>query len=175
MDGQTDREWSQFLQDYAAIKRGRYLKSNEIPNFESIRTWRTGLHLRIKELPTLPAGQYAVILVHRISPDGKLDEESIAFGEGRVSKDGASWSTSLMLLEPTRLRHTHASVDWNVLLPDGRYQLRWIVVDHSSSPIEEILAMRSIMRTEIDSLWKSGHSNAKTISYGAFKSSDASK
>ncbi|MFN7893824.1 MAG: hypothetical protein ACK5OC_26290, partial [Pirellula sp.] len=69
----------------------------------------------------------------------------------------------------------HASVDWNVLLPDGRYQLRWIVVDHSSSPIEEILAMRSIMRTEIDSLWKSGHSNAKTISYGAFKSSDASK
>ena len=175
MDGQTDREWSQFLKDYAAIKQGRYLKSNEIPNFESIRTWRTGLHLRIQELPTLPAGQYAVILVHRISPDGKVDEESIAFGEGRVSKDGASWSTSLMLLEPTRLRHTHASVDWNALLPDGRYQLRWIVVEHSSSPIEEILAMRSIMRTEIDSLWKSGHSNAKSISYGAFKSSDASK
>lgn len=174
-DGQTDRDWGQFLKDYAAVKRGRYVKSTEIPSFDSIRTWRTGLHLRIKELPTLPAGQYAVILMHRITPEGKVDAEATAIGEGRVSKDGSSWSTSLMLLEPTRLRHSHLSVDWNLLLPDGRYQLRWIVVDDSSKSIEEILKMRSSKGTDIDSLWKTGHSAAKSITFDAFRSLDASK
>lgn len=171
VDGQTDREWGQFLTDYAAIKQARYAESSDIPAFDSIRTWRTGLHLRLKELPTLPAGQYAVISMHRIGADGDVSEEAVAIGEGRVSKDGSSWSTSLMLLEPTKLRHTHAPVDWNALLPDGRYQFRWIVVDDSSTSIERILAMPSKLRTNIDSLWKSGHSTAKSISYGAFKSS----
>ncbi len=172
LDGHTDREWSQFLRDYAAVKSNRYDRSRDIPNFDSIRTWRTGLHLRIKELPSLAPGQYAVILMHRITPEGNVEKDATAIGEGRVSKDGSSWSTSMMLLEPSRLRHTQASVDWKALLPDSKYELRWIVVDDSSTPVERILAMYPSMRTEIDSLWKTGHSAAKTIAYGAFKSID---
>jgi hypothetical protein len=163
------------LKDYAAIKLNRYERSRDIPNFDSIRTWRTGLHLRIKELPSLVPGQYAVILMHRITPEGNVDKDAIAIGEGRVSKEGSSWSTSMMLLEPSRLRHTQASVDWTALLPDSRYQLRWIVLDDSSTPVERILAMHPSMRTDIESLWKSGHSAAKTISFEAFKSMDSSQ
>ena len=169
-DGHTDREWGVFLTDYAAIKRVRYSNANEIPEFDPIRTWRTGLHLRIKELPSLPAGQYAVVLMHRITPEGKVNEEPSAIGEGRVSKDGASWSTSLKLLEPAHLRRTSASVDWSSLLPDGRYQLRWIVVDDSRVPLEKVLGLPHTKQTEIDSLWDSGHSAAKTVLFSSFQS-----
>lgn len=173
--GQTDREWGKFLEDYAAIRRGRYIKSIEIPAFESIRTWRTGLHLRIKELPSLSAGQYAVILMHRIHSGGKIGSEPIAIGEGRVSQDGTSWGTSMMLLEPTAKRNTRVSVAWDSLLSEGRYKLSWIVFDGSCSSLQEILSMKPTMQTEIDSLWKSGHSNAKTISFKEFNSLDGEK
>lgn len=169
-DGHTDREWGLFLSDYAAIKRARYSSSNEIPEFDPVRTWRTGLHLKIKELPSLPAGQYAVVLLHGVTSEGKANAEPAAIGEGRVSKDGASWGTSLKLIEPAHLRRSRASVDWSGVLPDGRYQLRWIVVDDSTMPLEKILLLPYTMQTEIDSLWNSGHSAAKTISFGSFKS-----
>ncbi len=175
VDGQTDREWSQFLNDYAAIRKGRYVSSTDVPVFDSIRTWRTGLHLRIKELPTLPAGQYAVILMHRFTPTGTIDEEAVAIGEGRVSKDGSSWGTSMMLLEPTGARDTRVPMDCNGLLPDGKYQLRWIVVDDSSTSLQKIRTMPSNMRMDIDSLWESGHSAAKSIPFGSFRSFEASK
>ena len=169
-DGHTDREWALFLTDYAAIKRFRYSNSNEIPEFDPTRTWRTGLHLRIEELPNLPAGQYAIVLMHRITAAGKVNEEPTAIGEGRVSKDGASWGTSMKLIEPASMRRTHASVDWSSLLPDGRYQLRWILVDDSKVQLEKILSLPYTMKTEIDSLWKSGHSATKTVLFSAFKS-----
>ena len=169
-EGHTDREWGRFLEDYAAMKRARYKSSGDVPKFDSIRTWRTGLHLRIKELPKLPPGQYAVILMHRINAVGIVDEEPIAIGEGRVSKDGTSWSSSVMNLEPSQQRRSQANPDWVALLPEeSRYQLRWIVVDDSTSTLEEIISTRSVSRIEIDSLWKSGHSAAKTISFENFE------
>ncbi len=174
-DGHTDREWGLFLTDYGAIKRAGYSTSKEIPQFDPIRTWRTGLHLRIKELPALPEGQYVVVLMHRITSEGKVDEETFAIGEGRVSKDGASWGTSMKLIEPAHLRRTHSSVDWSSALPDCRYQLRWIVVDDSKVSLEKVLGLPYTMQTEIDSLWKSGHSAAKTISFSTFKSVSALK
>lgn len=174
-DGHTDREWGLFLTDYAAIKRARYSTSKEIPQFDPIRTWRTGLHLKIKELPNLPAGQYAVVLMHRIDANGKVEQEATAIGEGSVSKDGVSWGTSLKLIEPSRARRTRTSIDWSQLLPEGRYQLRWIVVDDPKVSLEKILEMPHTLQTEIDSLWKSGHSDAKTISLRTFKSANASK
>ena len=171
-DGHTEREWGLFLTDYAEIKRARYSGSNEIPEFDPMRTWRTGLHLKIKELPSLPAGQYAVVLMHSVTSDGKANAEPAAIGEGRVSKDGTSWGTSLKLIEPAHLRRTEASVDWSSVLPDGRYQLRWIVVDDSTMPLEKVLLLPYTMKTEIDSLWNSGHSAAKTISFRSFKPVD---
>lgn len=169
-DGHTDREWGRFLEDYAAIKRARYKSSSDVPKFDSIRTWRTGLHLRIKELPQLPPGQYAVILMHRFKAAGIVDEEPIAIGEGRVSKDGTSWSSSLMILEPSQQRQSQANPDWGALWPeDSRYQVRWLVVDDSTSTLEEIISTRSAARIEIDSLWKSGHSSAKTLSFETFE------
>lgn len=168
--GLTDRQWELFLTDYAAIRRARYSHSNEIPRFDSIRTWRTGLHLRIKELPNLPAGQYAVVVMHRIDAEGNVSHEPTAIGEGRVSMDGASWGTSMQLIEPNQLRRTRESVDWSSLLPNGRYQLRWIVVDDSEISLQKVLALPYTMQIEVDALWKSGHSEAKTILFSAFKS-----
>jgi hypothetical protein len=118
-DGQTDREWGLFLSDFAAIKRATYSSSKEIPKFDPIRTWRTGLHLKVKELPDLPPGKYAVVLMHWIAADGKVNEEPTAIGEGRVSKDGTSWGTSMKLIEPVHLRSTQESVDWGHLLNAG--------------------------------------------------------
>ena len=73
-----------------------------------------------------------------------------------------------MLLEPSRMRHTGASVAWSELLPDGKVELQWLVVDDATTSIEEILAMKSFARFDIDSLWKPGHSSAKSISFDAF-------
>ncbi len=56
-DGQTDREWVGFLEDYAAIKKERYANASDIPKNASIRTWRTGHHLRIKDLSTALRGR----------------------------------------------------------------------------------------------------------------------
>ena len=169
-EGQTDREWGRFLEDYAAVKGGHYKTSADLPKFDSIRTWRTGLHLRINELPQLPAGQYAVILMHRIKEAGIVDEEPIAMAEGRVSKDGKSWSSTLMILQPSQQRQSDSNLDWRALLPDSGYQLRWIVVDDSKPTLQEIIAMRSTLRINLESLWQAGHSTAKTISFGAFES-----
>ena len=168
--GHTDRQWGLFLSDYAAIRQDLYSNSKEIPAFDPIRTWRTGLHLRVKELPSLPAGTYVVVLMHRIASDGTVSKEPSAFGEGRVSKDGTSWGTSLKVVEPAHLRRSRAVVEWSTLLPSGRYQLRWTPVEDSGASLEKILALPHISQTEIDSLWNSGHSDAKTITFGAFES-----
>ncbi|MBX3422673.1 MAG: hypothetical protein KF752_14055 [Pirellulaceae bacterium] len=166
--GHTDRQWQQFLTDYAAIKLGRYVDSSEIPAFSSLRTWRTGLHLRIKELPALPVGQYAIVSMHRLSPEGKAEDQAVAFGEGRVAKDGTSWSTTIMLLEPTAMPRLRAPIECKTLLPDGRYQLRWTVVEDVTQALERILALPSTASAEIDSLWKTGHSAAKTLLFNSF-------
>lgn len=168
VDGQTDREWGKFLSDYVAIKRNSYQTSADLPLYESIRTFRTGLHLKIKDLPKLSAGQYAVVLVDRLASNGTVTAEAVAMGEGRIAMDGSSWSTTLILLEPPHLRQTEKSIDWSSLLPDGKYQLRWIPNADSTLSIEQILSMRSSMRTEIHSLWPPGHSAAKQISFGDF-------
>lgn len=170
VDGQTDREWGRFLEDYAAIQDDRYKTSKDLPSVEAIRTWRTGLHLRIKELPQLPVGQYAVILMHRINSDGSIAEEAAALGEGRVAKDGSSWSSSLMILATSTKRQPITALEWSDLLPEGKYQLRWIVPDDSTTAISKILSMQPSASIEIDSLWKSGHSSAKSISFQDFRS-----
>lgn len=169
VDGQTDREWANFLIDYASIKRARYSSSNEIPTFNSIRTWRNGLHLRLKDLQNVTAGQYAIIRLHRILPSGDVAAEAVAMGEGYVSKDGSSWSTTIMLVEPAHLRQSNAAVDWDKLMPDAPYQVQWIVIDSSNLSIEKLLAMPASKRTRIESLWKAGHSSAKTISFETFQ------
>ena len=168
--GHTDRQWGLFLSDYAAIKQDLYSNSKEIPAFDPIRTWRTGLHLRVKELPSLPAGTYAVVLMHRIASDGTVSKEPSAFGEGRISKDGTSWGTSLKVVEPSHLRRSRDVVEWSTLLPSGRYQLRWTPVEDSDAAPEKVLAWPHTGQIEIDSLWKSGHSDAKTITFGDFES-----
>lgn len=175
VDGQTDREWGRFLEDYVAIQNARYKSSKDLPNLDGMKTWRTGYHLRIKELPQLPVGQYAVILMYRIKSDGIVAEEATAIGEGRVSKDGFSWSSSLMILEPSIPPRPNTASEWNNLLPDSKYQLRWIVIDDSASSMKKILSMRPSARVEIDSLWKTGHSSAKTISFQSFQSTAYSK
>lgn len=174
-DGQTDREWSRFLEDYSAIKKDRYRKSSEIPNASKVRTWRTGYHLRVKDLPSLTLGQYAVVLFYPVDASGDIAKNAVAFAEGRVAKDGASWGSSLMILEPTELRGTHVAVEWSKLFPDAKYQLRWLVVNDAKTSIEEILAMNSTSVTEIDSLWKTGHSSAKSISFTSFHSIERSR
>ena len=169
IDGQTDREWGRFLEDFAAIKKARYKSSDDLQKFQLIRTWRTGLHLRLKDLTPLPIGQYAVVLLHHINTEGTVDADATAIGEGRVAKDGSSWSTSFMLLEPPTLRITRTASDWNALLKEGRYQLRWIVVEVPSATIKQILEMRASAQLNIDSLWKPGHSAAKSISFESFE------
>lgn len=173
--GQTDREWERFLSDYVALKQARYGSSKDVPSFQTLRTWRTGLHLRVKDLPKSPAGQYAVMLMYRVHTDGRVADEATAMGEGRVGKEGVSWSTTLMLLEPRGSRHSQSSVDWDSLLPDGKYQLRWLVVDDPSLSIEEILKLPASMQTDIAALWKTGHSGANTLSYKDFKAIEYSK
>ena len=170
VDGQTDREWGRFLTDYAAIKQARYSSSSDLPKLTAIRTWRNGLHLKLKDLPALPAGKYAVLRVHRLASDGNIVAEAVAIGEGRVAKDGSSWSTTIMLLEPKNSRGSQAAVDWNGLMPDGKYQFQWMVINDSNISIEEILATPSTAHTNIDSLWKTGHSAAKSISFSTFRS-----
>jgi hypothetical protein len=175
-EGLTDREWGRFLEDYAAIKLAHYKSSGDVPKFDSIRTWRTGLHLRISGLPELPPGQYAVILMHLVKASGFVDEEPIAIGEGIVSKDGTSWSSSLMILEPSQQRQSQAKLNWGTLLPeDSRYQLRWLVVDDTKSTLEKIISTRTGVRIEIDSLWKPGHNSAKTILFETFNPIEAPK
>lgn len=173
VDGQTDREWKQFLEDYASIKKDRYRKSADLPRASSIRTWRTGYHLRVKDLTDLEPGQYAVVLVYAMDEKGNVSSEAVAFSEGRISKDGTSWGSSLMILEPISKRGTHESVDWSQHFPDGKYRLRWLVVDDAQSSIEKILSLKSNVSIDIESLWKTGHSSAKSISYGSFESSDS--
>ena len=173
VNGQTDREWGRFLHDYAAIQNARYTNSEQFPKFETIRTWRTGLHLRLKDLPQLPADRYAVILMHRILADGSVEDQAIAIGEGRVSKDGSSWSSTLMILEPPQIRESKTtngpSSEWHSQMPDGPYQLRWIAEVDPKSTLAEILTKKTKLAMEIDSLWKSGHNQAKTISYSSLK------
>jgi len=169
VDGQTDREWGKFLIDYGAIKKKRYQTSADLPVYESIRTFRTGFHLKIKDLPKLSAGQYAVVLMDRLDSLGRVTAEAVAMGEGRVAQDGSSWSTTLVVLEPAHLGQSPKPVAWNGIMPDGKYQLRWILVDDSRIPIEQIITSQSNLRTEIESLWKPGHSGAKQISFSDFK------
>lgn len=170
VDGQTDREWGKFLIDYGAIKKKHYQTSAELPVYESIRTFRTGFHLKIRDLPKLSAGQYAVVLMDRLDSDGRVTEAAVAMGEGRVAQDGVSWSTTLVVLEPSHLRKTQKPVDWHGLLRDGKYQLRWLLLEDSHIPIERIISASSNAVTKIDSLWEPGHSGAKQISFSVFQS-----
>lgn len=169
VDGQTDRQWNTFLKDYAAIRNARYSKSADIPKLATIRTWRTGLHLKIKDLPSLTPDQYAVVRLHRVDTSGIVAKEATAIGEGRVSKDGSSWSTTLMLIEPVASRHKKSPADWSQLLPDGKYQLLWLPVD-STLPLERVLKLPATALLNVDSLWKPGHSSAMSISFDALRS-----
>ena len=185
-DGHTDRQWSKFIEDYAAIKNRRYAASDQIPSMDSIATWRTGLHLKIQGLSQVPSGQFGVVAMHRIhrSDEGRqmemVDPKPVAFGEGRVSNDGTSWGTTLCLLLSEGGDRTDSgtdevtsredgSLDWRDLLTDGKYQLRWVLVDDPSKSLEEILKLAPDSFIDIDGLWAAGHATAKSFLYTDFQ------
>ena len=124
--------------------------------------------------------------MHRIhrSDEGRqmemVDPKPVAFGEGRVSNDGTSWGTTLCLLLSEGGDRTDSgtdevtsredgSLDWRDLLTDGKYQLRWVLVDDPSKSLEEILKLAPDSFIDIDGLWAAGHATAKSFRYTDFQ------
>lgn len=184
--GHTDREWSRFLEDYAAIRNRNYTESNQIPLMNSLATWRTGLHLKVHGLTPGSPEQFGLVVLHRIhcGEDGReaerVDPEPIAYGEGRVSKDGVSWGTTLCVLSSHGGFRSdsgtdeiglpeYSSFDWRSLLSDGKYQLRWVWIDEPGQSLEEILHLRPDAFVDIEGLWEPGHATAKIIPYSDFQ------
>ncbi|MBM3963893.1 MAG: hypothetical protein FJ308_02340 [Planctomycetes bacterium] len=153
---------------------------------DSVATWRTGLHLKVRGLTQISPGRFGVVLLHRIHHgDGgrdveMVDQEPIAFGEGRASMDGTSWGTTLSLLLPNKQSRTDslankgvftedASLDWRALLIDGKYQLRWVWIDEPVKSLEEILQLPQDALVDIEGLWEPGQATAKSILYSDFQ------
>ncbi len=156
VDGETDSAWIAFLRDYSKTVRGDYASSNELPEFQGVHRWRSGLHLLVTDLPERWYGKIVVVHLHRIDGEGKFEAHPTAFGEAFVSEERTRWSNSLELLEhrdKVTLSELFEPIRLEDAMPPGVYELR-------IAPIDSGLAYT----TQINAPWQTGHSAAMAIS-----------
>jgi hypothetical protein len=165
--GQTDQEWIGFLEDYAKTIHGQYDSADQLPPLPRERRWRSGLHLRIENLPeNLDAGIYRVELYFQ-NPDGSVDSKPCAISESDVTKERRRWGNSLILVDT---RDSLSASDWTRpietadVMPSGKYRLRFV----RTASATKTNAETSIRETTIEAPWPAGHSSALTLDFNRF-------
>ena len=165
--GQTDRSWSRFLEDYSKTFLGAYQSSTELPNQPWIRSWRSGLHLRIAGFPSDWAGRFLVLKFYRQKSDGLYFEAPSAIAESRVSSESLRWGNSLSLLDDPSVGIVDPKVPISIpeALPDGTYQARIWLVEDAEKNGETAEPTKIIGVIELNAPWIPGHSSVKELLY----------
>ncbi len=156
IDGETDSAWTAFLRDYSKTIRGEYASSKDLPAVGGRHRWRSGLHLRVSELPEEWFGKMVVVHLYPLDDEAKAADQPIAFGESFISRERAQWSNSLELLgnhhHPTLTELTQP-IRIEDAMPSGKYELR-------VGPLQS----KEVFGIQIDAPWQSGHSTALKLS-----------
>ncbi|MEO8268264.1 MAG: hypothetical protein ABI557_01010, partial [Aureliella sp.] len=156
VDGETDSAWTDFLGDYSKTIRGNYATSKELPVDGGRHRWRSGLHLRVSDLPDDWFGKIVVVHLYRLDNEGQVAQQPIAFGESFISRERTVWSNSLELLD----QHQQVALSERtqpILVEDvmtvGKYELR-------IGPLQS----KDVFKAQVDGPWQTGHSSALKLS-----------
>lgn len=95
--GETDSAWLAFLEDYAKSVRGQYKVAKELPDIKYVHRWRSGLRIKVNDIPKDWFGLIVNIFIYPVGANGVGASEPIAFGEAFVSEKRKTWSNSLEL------------------------------------------------------------------------------
>ncbi len=158
VDGETDSAWRVFLRDYAKTVRGDYASSKDLPVASDRHRWRSGMHLRVSDLPQNWVGRIVTVHLYALDNDGNAEEQPVAFGEAFISQQRSAWSNSLELLgahRPAALSELIKPILAEDVMPPGKYELR---IGPRQSKEE--------FKVRIDAPWPSGHSTSLKISLG---------
>lgn len=156
VDGETDSAWTAFLRDYSKTILGDYATSKDLPVAGGRHRWRSGLHLRVSDLPEEWFGKIIVVHLYALDQEGTVANQPIAFGESFISRERTMWSNSLELLgqnpQATLSEQTQPIVIEDSM-PLGKYELR-------IGPLQS----KEWFETQIDAPWLPGHSSTLKIS-----------
>jgi hypothetical protein len=165
--GETDQEWVGFLEDYSKTVFGKYESAEQLPQPVLRHRWRSGLHLRIENLPeTLEQGIYRVELCIQ-RPDGSVESEPCAISESYVTAERRKWGNSLILIDnrknidPSDLTRP---IEVDEVMLRGKYRLRMYPATKQDLQKPDL----SICETTIEAPWAPGHSSCLTLNYNDF-------
>jgi hypothetical protein len=175
-DGKTDAIWLAFLHDLAKTRKAEYRSAIELPEPLKPYGWRSGLHLRIVNVPSEWNGRLLQVTLHRQRADGSFTEAPSAWAESRVSAERRSWGNSLSLLSVSgeagqEQPRTTNLIEQTEILAEGVYEARMV-----SSQMPEMVRQDSektpvvmpvVRRFEIKAPWPLGHSSAKEIDFSS--------
>lgn len=156
VDGETDSAWTAFLRDYAKTILGDYATSKDLPIAEGKHRWRSGLHLRVSEIPEAWFGKIVAVYLYALDKEGNTEDQPLAFGESFISQERAAWSNSLELLgkhQQSTLSELTQPILMEDAMPPGKYELR-------IGPVQS----KEVFKVRLEAPWQPGHSTALKLS-----------
>lgn len=173
--GKIDQAWTAFIVDYASVRRSKYSSATEISEQPELRSWMSGLHLRIINMPRAWSDRMLQVTLHRKQAKGAYASKPSAWAESRVSSERLSWSNTLSLLVESLPSRSDAvwPIEISESLPEGRYQARLELMESDDGTVRntdrDATTHRLLGVFEVDVPWPSGHSSAKEVPFSAIE------
>lgn len=158
--GVTDSSWIKFLRDYARSVSGEYMRASQLPTFAAQHRWRSGLRVRVTDVPPDWNNKLVNLYIYRIGPDGKARKRPMAFGESLISQERPQWSNSLEFLgkklgakQENDASDATQPIAIAKAMPTGKYRVN---IGPAGGP--------PAFTTVVQGPWKEGHKNGIAIS-----------
>ncbi len=179
IDGQTDRKWLSFLEDYSKIVRGKLTKTDKLPTVPDRRSWLSEMQIRITDFPESWKGRLIALSMHSKNSDGTWCEDPIATGDSPIQSQQLVWQQSLTVfqsVDPNENANWAKPLSAADAIPSGHYQLRIhlgrLVVDEKLIAVEEpfpSVPLVLVATSEIEAPWPSGYQPPKILSFTAMR------
>lgn len=162
----TYRQFERFINDYAAIKQGKYTKADQLPAVSAEVSQVSDVWLKLTEIPARFGKSLLRVEVYAVNGE-QVSETPWAAGDRPIFPEKALWQQHLTIIAP-RGTPRAGEITKRPVLPAGRYQLR-IYVDQAgklaNDPQAELGVGELVAETVIESRWDKGYGSMTVIRF----------
>ncbi len=164
LGSRTDKNFRRFLEDYAAVVKGKYKTAADLPEPSAEVSFLTQQQMRLVGLPAGLDEHLLRVDLYRWT-DGRWSQDRWATGEGPIAKEQRLWQNMISAVAP-RESDRAKELNEDYLVPAGRYLVK-IYIDRENkvhADRDYSLTEREFIRAiEIDGDWPAGYMPPKVV------------